>query len=75
MWGRQEYIEELQKRHEERKYQLETQLQIIRKQRAEEQVPRALSSLRSALPHGPSCSLDARCSLAARLARLLRFEE
>ena len=34
----QEYIEELQKRHEERKYQLEAQLQIIRKQRAEEQV-------------------------------------
>lgn len=37
---RKEYIEELQKRHEERKYQLEAQLQIIRKQRAEEQVAR-----------------------------------
>jgi hypothetical protein len=42
----QEYIEELQKRHEERKYQLETQLQIIRKQRAEEQVSCMLSRWR-----------------------------
>lgn len=37
---RKEYIEELQKRHEERKNQLEQQLQIIRRQRAEEQVAR-----------------------------------
>jgi len=37
---RKEYIEELQKRHEERKGQLEAQLQLIRKQRAEEQVAR-----------------------------------
>lgn len=37
---RKEYIEELQKRHEERKMQLEQQLQIIRRQRAEEQVAR-----------------------------------